>query len=98
MDDWLIITFKNFAPRQEYRLFFDDRVSIPVVERADDNGDMRIWYVIPHGVVQPGDPPLTVEIFALDYGRGPNPNKIARKTFWVKAEVIYLPVIVKNSG
>lgn len=84
-DDVLTIILRNHAPQQEYLVFFDDGgVSDPAIVRANDNGEVVASYVVPHGVQLPGTAPVPVEIYTLDYGRGPNTNKIASRTILVE--------------
>ncbi len=81
--DVLEISLRNLAPRQQYRILFDDGVSAPVIIRASDDGTITLGYVVPYGSHIPGDPPKPVEIIGVDYGRGPNPNKIASRLIWL---------------
>ena len=77
--DVLEISLRNLAPRQEYRILFDDGVSAPVIIRANDDGTIILFFVVPYSSHIPGDPPKPVEIIGVDYGRGSNPNKIASR-------------------
>jgi hypothetical protein len=86
-DDALTITFRNHAPRQEYQIWFNDGVSPYTTQRADANGNLLLLYVVPHGVHEPGTPPVKVKIYTLDYGRGPNTNIIAQRTITVSTPI-----------
>lgn len=87
--DILGIVLRNFAPLQQYLFYFDDGVTPPATVRADENGELALNYVIPYGVQTPGDPPVPVEIFAVDYNRGPVDlaRKIASRTILVETPV-----------
>jgi len=58
-------------------------VSAPLTVRANASGENTVLYSVPHGVHEPGTPAVPVEIYTIDHGRGPNPNKIARRTITV---------------
>ncbi len=91
-DDIVAIRFTDLAPNQQYEITIDAGIVSQVIKQADDNGIIQFAYVIPHGVhiPSPADPnhpdyhpPVPIEIYALDYGRGNNPNKITQKSLWV---------------
>ncbi|MFC1975648.1 TadE/TadG family type IV pilus assembly protein [Chloroflexota bacterium] len=86
--DILWITLRNHAPLQQYQVVFDDGITPPAVVRANERGELTLNYVVPDGVHEPspiliGDPnyhpPVPVNIYTLDYNRGPNPNRIAER-------------------
>ena len=86
-DDLLNIVLRDLAPLQEYTVQFDDGVTDPLAIQADEAGTEALSYVVPPGVHTPGDPPVFVEISVRDRGRGPNPNKIAKRTAIIETPV-----------
>lgn len=82
-DDLVGLVFRNFAPRQQYQIYIDDGITDAQVERADDDGNISLGYRVPYASHTPGEDPVVVEIYALDYGRGENDYKIASRNIWL---------------
>ena len=82
-DDVVGVVIRNLAPQQQYQVFVDDGISPNQIFRANDNGEVSLSYRVPYNSHNPGDPPKKVEIYALDYGRGTNDNKIASRWIWL---------------
>ncbi|MBN1994993.1 MAG: pilus assembly protein [Anaerolineae bacterium] len=86
-DDILYLTLLDHAPLQQYQVVFEDGVTPPFTVRADERGELNLSYVVPYGiqepcaqVPEPGCQPVPVDLYTLDYNRGPNPNHIAGRT------------------
>lgn len=88
-DDIVTVVLRNHAPLQRYKVFFDDGITPFSVVRANKDGELNLNYVVPNSIHTPSptnpsdpnyNPPVPVEIYTMDHGRGSNPNKIASKT------------------
>ncbi len=82
--DVLNVVLKDHAPRQRYQIFYEPQsgtgLTTSDIVRANSNGNIFTQYEISNGIHIPGKkPPVPVEIYTEDYGRGNNPNKIARR-------------------
>jgi hypothetical protein len=85
--DILGIVLRDFAPNQEYTIYHADGVTPPADVAVDANGNLATYHIIPPGLQEPGTPAVPIEIYVLDRGRGPNPNKIARRVIQIETPI-----------
>jgi uncharacterized repeat protein (TIGR01451 family) len=81
-DDVIGVVIRDLAPQQQYQVFVDDGISPSQIFRANDNGEISFSYRVPYDSHTPGQDPRPIEFYAVDYGRGPNPNKIVSRMIW----------------